>query len=70
MIQSSISVSGSASCLSAAGAYGFGWPAMLPTWEPKGQYKTADGTQEKAKPKADPTTMAVRINGTKDRHLG
>jgi hypothetical protein len=43
---------------------------MLPKWEPKGQYKTADGTQEKAKPNADPTTMAVRINGTKDRHLG
>lgn len=24
---------------------------------------------EKAKPSADPMTMAVRMNGTKDRHL-
>ena len=32
-------------------------------------YQTADGTHEKAKPSADPMTMAVRMNGTKDRHL-
>ena len=33
-------------------------------------YQTADGTHEKAKTSADTTTMAVRMNGTKDRHLG
>ena len=32
-------------------------------------YQAADGAQEKAKPNADPTTMTVRMNGTKDRHL-
>jgi hypothetical protein len=28
-----------------------------------------DGTHEKAKPSADPKTITVRMNGTKDRHL-
>jgi len=36
---------------------------------PEANYQTADGTYEKANPSADPTTMAVRMNGTKDRHL-
>ena len=43
--------------------------SYMGTQRPITRNQKGDGTHEKAKPSADPKTITVRMNGTKDRHL-
>src|SRR5512146_110601 len=47
------------------------WPAILPIWALRAGLPAAEtGTQEKEKPSADPTTVAVAMSeSAKDRQL-